>query len=40
MALNGDHLQPGYLKLNPTGAVPTLFQDDNVIVETPSSCIT
>ena len=33
MALNGDHLAPAYLKLNPNGVVPTLVHDGNVIVE-------
>ena len=33
MALNGDQLDPGYLKLNPSGLVPTLVHDGNVIVE-------
>lgn len=31
MALNGDQLAPGYLKLNPYGEVPTLVRDGNVI---------
>lgn len=33
MLLNGDHLEPDYLKLNPNGVVPTLVHDGNVIVE-------
>jgi glutathione S-transferase len=33
MALNGDQLDPAYLKLNPNGVVPTLVHDGNVIVE-------
>ena len=33
MALNGDQLDPPYLKLNPNGVVPTLVHDGNVIVE-------
>jgi glutathione S-transferase len=33
MALNGDQLEPAYLKLNPNGVVPTLVHDGNVIVE-------
>ena len=33
MALNGDHLEPAYLKLNPNGVVPTLVHNGNVIVE-------
>jgi glutathione S-transferase len=30
MALNGDQLDPAYLKLNPNGVVPTLVHDGNV----------
>ncbi len=33
MALNGDQLDPAYLKLNPNGVVPTLVHDGNVIIE-------
>ena len=33
MALNGDQVDPAYLKLNPNGVVPTLVHDGNVIVE-------
>ena len=33
MALNGDQLDPAYLKLNPNGVVPTLVHDGNVVVE-------
>ena len=33
MALNGDRLEPAYLRLNPNGVVPTLVHDGNVIVE-------
>lgn len=33
MALNGDQLDPAYLKLNPNGVVPTLVHDGNVLVE-------
>ena len=32
MALNGDQLDPAYLKLNPNGVVSTLVHDGNVIV--------
>lgn len=33
MALNGDRLDPAYLKLNPNGVAPRLGHDGNVIVE-------
>jgi glutathione S-transferase len=33
MALNGDQLDPAYLKLNPNGVVPTLVHEGNVLVE-------
>jgi len=33
LALNGDQLDPAYLKLNPNGVVPTLVHDGNVVVE-------
>lgn len=33
MALNGDQLDPAYLKLNPNGVVPTLVHDGHVIIE-------
>jgi len=31
--LNGDQVEPAYLKLNPNGVVPTLVHDGNVVVE-------
>jgi glutathione S-transferase len=33
LLLDGDHLEPEYLKLNPNGVVPTLVHDGNVLVE-------
>jgi len=33
LALNGDQLDPAYLKLNPNGVVPTLVHDGNIVVE-------
>lgn len=30
MALNGDQLDPAYVKLNPNGVVPTLVHEGNV----------
>jgi glutathione S-transferase len=33
LTLRGDQFDPGYLKLNPSGVVPTLVHDDNVVVE-------
>ena len=36
MTLAGDQYDPGYLKLNPNGVVPTLIHDGNVIVDYPA----
>ena len=33
LELNGDHLTPEYLKINPNGVVPTLVHDGTIIVE-------
>ena len=33
LELNGDHLTPEYLKINPNGVVPTLVHDGNIVVE-------
>jgi len=33
LTLQGDQNDPGYMKLNPNGVVPTLVHDDNVITE-------
>jgi glutathione S-transferase len=33
LTLRGDQFDPGYLKLNPSGVVPTLVHDGNVVVE-------
>ncbi len=33
MTLRGDQFDPAYLKLNPSGVVPTLIHDDKVVIE-------
>src|ERR1044072_7656610 len=33
LELNGDHLTPDYLKINPNGVGPTLVHDGTIIVE-------
>src|ERR1043165_3651880 len=33
LELNGDHLTPEYLKINPNGVVPTLVHDGTIVVE-------
>lgn len=34
----GDHKQPGYLKLNPNGTIPTLIDGDVVVYESAAIC--
>jgi glutathione S-transferase len=33
MTLRGDQFEPGYLKLNPNGVVPTLLHDGEPVIE-------
>jgi len=33
LTLRGDQNEPGYLKINPNGVVPTLVHDGRVIIE-------